>query len=319
MINNEFVNMVRDLQSIEKELQELENQVETLSEKLETAYQEYTEILGDTLKQQLVFSVYQICTQEYPQGFLNLSLSQQQNLQKKVRELAEKAQENLKLGGEILQQMEIQKENNTEEEDNLEESEKLFSEEWETVSEAENQNESTINENILKELFSSNSKDSESEMSTNHPDNILNWSKLQEDAIALILENVSSQTNETLRESGILPQEFPKEMIDAALQAEGAGSMSNRAPGVLHLMLEVERKNQQQKTENNEVMQLTIIRLRVGEMEFAAPSLNMKRRELRNVIQEIQQLQEQYHKLTKERAIAQAELAWRSSWHEDEA
>jgi hypothetical protein len=319
--------MVRDLQSIEKELQELENQVETLSEKLTTAYQEYTEILGDTLKQQLVFSVYQICTQEYPEGFLNLSLSQQQNVQKKVRELAEEAKENLKLGGDFLKQMEIPTEDSQEEEDRSEESDNLFSEQWETVSDVEGQNnesnEPTINQNILKELLTSIQQDSESasgETSSNHPDQVLNWSKLQENAIALILENVSSQANETLKEAGILPQEFPKEMIDAALQAEGAGTMSNQAPGVLHLMLEVERKNQQQKSEsNNEVMQLSIIRLRVGEMEFAAPSLNMKRRELRNTTQEVQQLQEKYQKLTKERAIAQAELAWRSSWHEDEA
>ncbi|PSO47610.1 MAG: hypothetical protein BRC33_12555 [Cyanobacteria bacterium SW_9_44_58] len=316
--------MVRDLQSIEKELQELENQVETLSDKLKTAYQEYTEILGDTFKQQLVFSVYQICTQEYPQGFLNLSLSQQQNLQKKVRELAEKAKENFKLGGDFLKQMENQTDDSPQEEDASEESDNLFSEQWETVSHVEEQNnEATINQNILKELLTSTQQDSEAasadDTSSKHPDQILNWSKRQENAIALILENVSSQANETLKEAGILPQEFPKEMIDAALQAEDAGSMSNRAPGVLHLMLEVERKNQQQKSDNNEVMQLSIIRLRVGEMEFAAPSLNMKRRELRNMTQEVQQLQEQYHKLSKERAIAQAELAWRSSWHEDEA
>jgi predicted phage tail protein len=136
----------------------------------------------------------------------------------------------------------------------------------------------------------------------------------------MILENVSSQANTVLQQAGILPKEFPKEMIDAAIQSEGAGTISNRAPGVLHLMLELERKDQQGQShpsdDENEVMQLAIVRLRVGELEFSAPSLNTKRRTLRNLEQQLQQLDEQYRKLTRERAIAQAELAWRSSWHE---
>lgn len=137
----------------------------------------------------------------------------------------------------------------------------------------------------------------------------------------MILENVSTQANLLLQQAGVLPQELPQEMIDAAIQSEGAGTMSNRAPGVLHLMLELERKEQQDPShssdDENEVMQLAIVRLRVGELEFSAPSLNLKRRTLRNLEQQLQQLDEQYRKLNRERAIAQAELAWRSSWHED--
>jgi hypothetical protein len=110
-------------------------------------------------------------------------------------------------------------------------------------------------------------------------------------------------------------------MIDAAVHSEGTGTISNRSPGVLHLMLELERKHQSSQSspqdEDNEVIQLAIIRLRVGELEFAAPNLNTKRRTLRNLEQQLQQLDEQYRQLTRERAIAQAELAWRSSWHED--
>jgi len=310
--------MVREIQDIEQDLNDLETQVDTIAEKLEQIYQDYTETLGDTLKQQLVFSVYQICTQEYPNGFLNLSLSQQQGLQRKIRELAEQAKENLQLGGEVLQKMDFQTDNEESDESDESDENQLLSEQWETFSKDED------NQDLLKELLDSNEQNSNveapSETQANSPENLLNWSKLQEDAIAMILENVSSQANETLRKTGILPKEFPKEMIDAALQAEGAGSMSHNAPGVIHLMLELERKNQQQKNENsNDVIQLAIIRLRVGEMEFAAPSLNMKRRELRQLGQQLQQLQEQYNKLTKERAIAQAELAWRSSWQQDDA
>lgn len=304
--------MTRDINLIENDIEKLQQQVQEISDRLETAYENYTQILGDTLKQQLVFSVYQICTQEYPQGFLSLSLSKQQELQQNIRELGKTATENLKLGGDLLQMMNVE-EDNDDEEDELEEessSPNIFSEQWETFSEGK-----------VIEQAASNEEQETSQNKELTPDNLMAWSNLQEEAIAMILATVSSQANTLLQNMGILPQELPQEMIEAALQTEGAGSISNRAPGVLHLMLEVERKNKDQQSRNennnNEVMQLAVVRLRVGELEFAAPSLNTKRREIRTIQQQLQKLQEQYNRLTNERAIAQAELAWRSSWHED--
>ncbi len=304
--------MTRDINLIENDIEKLQQQVQEISDRLETAYENYTQILGDTLKQQLVFSVYQICTQEYPQGFLSLSLSKQQELQQNIRELGKTATDNLKLGGDLLQMMNVEEEND-DEEDELEEessSPNIFSEQWETFSEGK-----------VIEQAASNEEPETSQNKELTPDNLMAWSNLQEEAIAMILATVSSQANTLLQNMGILPQELPQEMIEAALQTEGAGSISNRAPGVLHLMLEVERKNKDQQSRNennnNEVMQLAVVRLRVGELEFAAPSLNTKRREIRTIQQQLQKLQEQYNRLTNERAIAQAELAWRSSWHED--
>ena len=299
--------MVRDINLIENDIEQLQQQVQEISNRLGTAYDNYTEILGNTLQQQLVFSVYQICTQEYPQGFLSLSLSQQQDLQQKIRELGKTATENLK--GDLLQMMNLASESDEEDEEDEEEisSPNIFSEQWETFSEGK----------TLEETASDQEMFPREELT---PDNLMVWSNLQEEAIAMILATVSSQVNSLLQQKGVLSQELPKEMIDAALQTEGAGSISNRAPGVLHLMLEVERKNQDQQSRNdnnNEVMQLAVVRLRVGELEFAAPSLNTKRRELRTLQQQLQKLQEQYQRLTNERAIAQAELAWHSSWHED--
>jgi hypothetical protein len=306
--------MVRDIKEIENHLNKLEEQAQAIGEKLEKTYQEYTEELGTTLQQQLLFSVYQICTQEYPQGFLRLKSSQQKALQKQVRELGEQAKEHLNLGGEVLQKLESEEEGSAE-------VDYILSEEWESLDQGEESTENESRTNLLKDLLNAREATDDSETQDTNPENLIAWSSLQEEAIALVLENVSSQANELLREIGVIPQYFPKEMIDAALQSEGAGSISNRCPGVLHLMLEVERKNQEQKTnkEDNEVMQLTLVRLRVGELEFAAPNLNRKRRELREFDKQIKQLQEQYNKVKRERAIAQAELAWRSSWQEDQA
>lgn len=296
--------MVRDLQHIEKDLESLEGQVSSIALKLETAGQEYLEILGETLQKQLVFSVYQICTQEYPESFLNLSLSQQQQLQKKLRDLGKEAKDNLNLGGEILNQVRF----------NEEESENILSEAWESNNNAEPSLKTEINTEALKNILQEKEKETDSITEESNPEKVMAWSSLREQATVMILENVSSQANEILQDMNVLPQDLPKEMIDAAIQSEGAGSISNRAPGVLHLMLEMERNKGQ---EEEEVMQLTILRLRVAELEFAAPSLNTKRRELRNLEQQLQQLNQQYQKLQKERSIAQAELAWRSSWYED--
>ncbi len=280
--------MARTIQQIEKDLTVIEEQVSAIAQTVEKVYEEYIEALGITLEQQLIFSVYQICTQEYPQEFLELSLSEQQAFQKKVRALAREDREHLKLGGEVLQNIA-----------------------WET-SEAE---ETNLNPNPFPEE-TSNSPQSDSE--NRSPENVIAWLNLQAKAMTIILENVSSKANRILQESGILPQEFPQEMLEAAVRSQGTGSISNHAPGVLNLMLELEHKNQDRKTEEDrEVIELAIVRLRVAELEFAVPNLNRKRREIRTLEQQLEQLNEQYYKFSRERAIAQAELAWKSSWYQD--
>jgi len=303
--------MVRPIQQIETDLETLENQVRAIAQKIEKAYEEYIEQLGETLQNQLFFSVYQICTQEYPEGFLKLSLSQQQALQKQIRDLGKEAQANLKLGGAVLQQIEW----NDEQAEALEE---MLSEQESVTEDSETRTETEVNAEALQRLLNSGQQEA-SNSEDNSPEQVRVWCHLQVEAITLILENVSSQANEILQKAGILPQEFPKEMIDAALHSEGTGVISNRSPGVLHLTLELERKHQSgsSQTDENEVIQLAIVRLRAGELEFVTPHLNTKRRALRHLEQQLQQLDEQYRKLTRERAIAQAELAWRSSWHED--
>lgn len=280
--------MVREIKQIETELEALNSQGSAIAQQLEAVTLEYVDVLGETLQQQLIFSVYQICTQEYPQAFLNLSLSEQQALQNKVRSLGQEAQNNLKIGKDILEKLPQNEEGESSE---------------------------TLANNV--EIPNKNYQDNAN--SQTQIDQVIASSHLREEAMKMILENVSSQTNTTLQEMGILPQGFPKEMIEAALQSEGAGSMSDRAPGVLKLMLEVERTNKQQNTdrEENEVMELALVRLRGAELEFAAPSLNVKRREIRKLVQQLKQLQEQCYKLLEERAIAQAEMAWRSSWLEE--
>ena len=304
--------MVRAIQQIETDLKALEQKVSAIAQQIEEAYEDYIQLLGETLQNQLTFSVYQICTQEYPEAFLKLSLSQQQALQQQIRDLGQKAQANFQLGGEILQQVEW----NDEQATALEE---MLSEEEDN---AETSDQKDSNSNFNLETLQALLQSGQSPSDENSPENVKVWCYLQAEAITMILENVSSQANTVLQQAGVLPQELPKEMIDAAIQSEGAGTISNRAPGVLHLMLELERKDQQDQShssdDENEVMQLSIVRLRVGELEFSAPNLNTKRRTLRTLEQQLQQLDEQYRKLNKERAIAQAELAWRSSWHNDE-
>jgi len=300
--------MVRAIQQIETDLKTLAQKVSAIAQQIEQAYEDYIELLAETLQNQLIFSVYQICTQEYPEAFLKLSLSQQQALQKEIRDLGQEAQANFQLGGDVLQRIEWNDEQATALEEILSEEDKA---------ETSDQKDSQFNLEMLQALLQSGESPSEE----NSPDKVKAWCYLQAEAITMILENVSTQANLLLQQAGVLPQELPQEMIDAAIQSEGAGTMSNRAPGVLHLMLELERKEQQDPShpsdDENEVMQLAIVRLRVGELEFSAPSLNLKRRTLRNLEQQLQQLDEQYRKLNRERAIAQAELAWRSSWHED--
>ncbi|HEY9762423.1 MAG TPA: hypothetical protein V6D07_07855 [Trichocoleus sp.] len=62
---------------------------------------------------------------------------------------------------------------------------------------------------------------------------------------------------------------------------------------------------------------LVAIHLRLSDIEFADPQSSLWRSKLREALGKLKQLGRQYQKKQEERAIAEAELAWRSIWYDD--
>jgi hypothetical protein len=77
---------------IDRDLAELKTAVVSLCRDTQSQYEQYLRILGRAVRQQLILASYHVCTQVYPQQFLNLSTSQQQQLQHDLQTLGKQTE-----------------------------------------------------------------------------------------------------------------------------------------------------------------------------------------------------------------------------------
>ncbi len=82
----------------------------------------------------------------------------------------------------------------------------------------------------------------------------------------------------------------------------------------MSLVIEIENG---QKSEESGLTQLMAINLRLVEIEFADTKLSSERKQIRNILVQLNKLGLEYQKKLRERSVAQAEAAWRASWYED--
>ncbi|MEM8779789.1 MAG: hypothetical protein AAGF26_13135, partial [Cyanobacteria bacterium P01_G01_bin.49] len=140
----------------------------------------------------------------------------------------------------------------------------------------------------------------------------------------IILDNLSQEVNHSLQKAKIIPNQLPPKLLEMALQAEEAASTGN-SPNILDLLVETSQKTENENNENEEeepeetdakVTKISAIRLRLSEIEFAEPQLSIQRKAIRQELEKLKKMRKNYHLTQRESAKAEAEAAWRSSWHE---
>ncbi|MGJ3245273.1 MAG: primosomal protein [Elainellaceae cyanobacterium] len=87
--------MAGAIDQIERDIAVLEKSLEAIALEFQTLYTRYLDALGQTVRQQLVVTGFQICTKGYPERFLNLSLAQRQKVQQALRQLANQSKEQI--------------------------------------------------------------------------------------------------------------------------------------------------------------------------------------------------------------------------------
>jgi len=85
--------MVAALEQIQANLNALRQTIAEVAEDLCTLYANYLKVLGRAVCQQLILACYHLCTQDYPQAFLRLSLSQRQELQQTLQNLGQQTEQ----------------------------------------------------------------------------------------------------------------------------------------------------------------------------------------------------------------------------------
>ena len=293
--------MARTVERIEQDLATLEEAIALLRVEFHSTYSQYLKLLGQALRQQLILASYQLCTQGYPESFLSLSFNQRQTLQQSLRELGGKAQEQLL--------------SHLEDSTNLNEQETIA--EPEALPVSDEQPQEPIQDELpdAVEMIVNDESPVAPKMvkltELSKPEQLARWQKQLEEAIVKTLQTLSLDTNRLLQQTNILPNKLPVAVLEAAVQVEVPGDATTGSPHLLNLLMETETEGEK---EDSTLTRIIAIHLRLSEIEFADPTLTAARNQIRKLAAKANTLRREYHKYQRERAVAQAEAAWRSSW-----
>ncbi|RAM52648.1 MAG: hypothetical protein C6Y22_04850 [Hapalosiphonaceae cyanobacterium JJU2] len=318
--------MARPIERIERDLAALEEAIAAIAKELQSTYTSYLNTLGKAVQQQLILAAYHLCTQGYSESFLKLSLNQRQNLQQSIRELGKLSTEQLLalVNGEEQKQQQPQDEENdkllewnqdhpeitslqqtTDDESELEEEEQEEQEQEEQEQEEQEEEEEDTN-------FSSLATYPTFPTSAN-PIELAKWQQFIERATQYTLKRISHEANVLLQKAKILPQKLPEPILEA-MGSEASAELVPSPPNLMSLVIEIENN---QQSEESGLTQFMAINLRLVEIEFADTKLSSERKQIRNILAQLNKLGLEYQKRLRELSVAEAEAAWRASWYED--
>jgi hypothetical protein len=147
------------------------------------------------------------------------------------------------------------------------------------------------------------------------PIELLQWQQSLEEFVQETLKECSQNTNVLIQKTGILAKKLPESILVAAIAAasEASGEVIPSPPNLLNLVIQV---SHEQDSEDPQLAQIMIINLRLGEIEFAETPLLSGRKQIRNILLQLNTLGRDYQKKQKELKVAEAEVAWRAAWFE---
>ncbi|NEZ54736.1 hypothetical protein [Adonisia turfae] len=250
---------------IEQQLSKLQTQTADIATELEGLIDKYLQVLSQASKRQLILAAYHICTQVYPESFLELSLSQRDRLQHKLRELGNRIHTHLQDKWATAKRLSLQ----PAEEDGLAVIRQLFLE----AASAREQSESTpktspsaadtvedqehhthpgkspqtqrSQEKLLADIRSlmDSERLEESQPETEpsgplQPAQIMRRQILIEKAIRDVLKAVSEKANELLRTANVMP-EIPHALLAATSESERLGHIPMKTPNLVRLSIKI--------------------------------------------------------------------------------
>lgn len=276
---------------IEQDLTELSEAMAALNLEFRSTYKGYLTALGQAVRQQLILACYHLCTQAAPESFLKLSLDGRQKMQQSVRSLAMASQEKLRS---LVTQSESEIESELESE--IESESDFFAIDFQLPA--------------INNQFSM----------ANSPESWARWQESIEKSIANIIKLLSRDTNRLLKQVGILPHQLPEPVLLAASQADSSGDSVAGPPNLLNLIIETNDSSRSEslgETRGTTAIQITAIKLRLSEIEFADADTSAWRQQIRNLSVRLNAIGRDYQKKQRELAVVEAESAWRASWFED--
>lgn len=338
--------MARQISKIQADFNLVKTEVETLRSQLAQTYHHYGETMATVAGKELVLAAYQLCTQRYPENFLRLSYGDREKLQGCLRRLGknhpetfvdlaytpeEIPQQARQFFAQMLQQIPLKKIAEIEQRlkqredaletpppDEVEEAESQAPEEEpeERISVFFNPDElqavlNNIEDQAMPHPPSDRPEDCEGNHTPQTPEQLWYWHQQLEYRFDEALDTMTRDSNKLLQRSGVLPTKKPGKMRE--INPEDLGEEDD-----LERLLAADSGDSEEETPPSRPSRRSPqgITLRRSELEFRNPELGNHKHQLRHCLAQLQKLRNRYRKLEKELAIAEAEAAWRSSWHE---
>lgn len=306
--------MAGTVEQIQQEIAAIEQVIATTAEELRVLYDRYLTSLGQSVRQQLIQAGFYLCTQGYPEQFLRLTLGQRQQLQQHLRQLAQQSQQLLSHD----QLMKAQAERTEV---------ALLS-----LPEA-----ALVGPDPADDAEAPTFPPEKSPAAEEHPFGallrssrilaLLEWQEQLEAAIVTTLQLISHQANHALQQAGLIPPHLPKALLEMAVKTEAGSESGTGVPNILSFLVEAVSENaaEQDKPDDYDPVEplglpplpLRVIHLHLAEIEFHDAQVMVWRTKIRTLFNKVRVLARDYRKKQQERAIAEAEAAWRTSWFDE--
>jgi hypothetical protein len=143
------------------------------------------------------------------------------------------------------------------------------------------------------------------------PQQLVSWMQTTEEAIEHTLPRLSKKLNYLLQQARIIPQQVPRQLLEAAVKADEVGDSSSKRPNILSVLVE---KDSKEDAEATFIIPVHVIFLRLAEIEFAAIELTKFRQQLHETRSKVADLRRAYQHRQRQVHSAAAESAWHQSW-----
>ncbi|NJN30047.1 MAG: hypothetical protein HC824_06055 [Synechococcales cyanobacterium RM1_1_8] len=152
-----------------------------------------------------------------------------------------------------------------------------------------------------------------SDQARKEPQALLRWVERIERGLSQRLRQSSQRMTRTLETFSILNNQLPEGLLEAASRSSGeySGDSDQKAPHILSLKLNPAGK---EKRSSREPVQITAIYLRLGELEYATPTVMAWRNQLRLQGQKLHRLNQAYQKQQHNQNIVRAQSLWHNGW-----
>jgi hypothetical protein len=344
--------MAQSIEQINQALRTLEAQANELGERLYSNYQGYRAAVGQTAMQQLVMACFTLCTEAYPEEFLALEVYQRNQLQGKIRQFAKQLQTDLieKLphpqaeipeppslealvpvlttpDRSLLPQAEAGQEIIDSINDELDDDE----DDKRSRLDAESLN----LEEELRALLSLEAllpKSAKANRPKTPIEKLMIWQESVEGTTQDLMRQTSKTLNLEFQKSGLMPAQIPAPILEAAAYTDG-GDPFGKTPHLLRMVLEARevhrddgskpdakrRRREDGKRSNKPptIVPIVAVQLRLSELEFNDTGVISWRNQIRDLTKQLKTIAKEYQKKQKEQAVANARLAWQSTWTND--